>query len=41
MITINLITPNGNKTIGMISTRKELKWALKSIEKRALEELKQ
>lgn len=39
MLSINLTTPQGNKTIGGITTEKELSWALKEIEKRALREL--
>ena len=39
MISINITTQIGSKTIGMISTLKELEWALTEIRARAKEEL--
>lgn len=40
MISVKITTPEGDKTIGMITNLKEFEWAMKEIEKKAREVLK-
>lgn len=39
MISVIIKTPNGDKTIGMISDSKEFEWALNEIRKKGEQEL--
>lgn len=39
MISFSLVTPEGDKTIGGITTKEEVDWALNELKKRALKGL--